>query len=380
MRGSLSGVLIAHPLCGLCPGSAADAHDSAPLDPTVDEVVEGGGQGVEPDRARHRRELAGLEVGGQTIPDALACGKAHISSKGYDLDILNQCEFKSETFSWNFDNPTLINGYADVNMLSNNSEILNVYYQRYGAIKQSLTFSLDYAGFKGGMSFDIFSYNDYLYDTKTIETFNTFHRLIMSYMNMGSLYIESSRIKNDIILSMVKTLGFYDDYTKSHSINVSEWTNKVCDELKIDHKMKEQAYYASIVHDIGKIGIRSDILNKKSRLTDAEYDLVKNHTVKGYNILSEVQNLSEIAVIVRHHHERWDGYGYPDGLSGEDIPYLSQVIGVCDSVSAMLSKRVYQDAKTIEEVIKELKAQRGKQFSPIPCDAMIKILEEETKK
>ncbi len=303
----------------------------------------------------------------------------YISAEGYDIDLLNRCEFNFETFSWNFDHPTLINGYADINMSSNNSKYLNQYYTRYGTIKQSLTFSLDYAGFKGGMSFDIFDYNDFLYDSKTIETFNTFHRLVMSYMKMGSLYIESSRVKNDIILSMVKTLGFYDNYTKSHSIDVSEWTNKVCDELEVDHKMKEQAYYASIVHDIGKIGISSDILNKKSRLTDAEYDLVKHHTVKGYNILSEVQNLSEIAVIVRHHHERWDGYGYPDGLEGDEIPYLSQVIGVCDSVSAMLSKRVYQDPKTIEEVIEELKAQRGKQFSPVPCDAMIKILKEKLK-
>lgn len=298
-----------------------------------------------------------------------------VDAIGFDVDILNGCDFDPSEFIWNEMKPTIINGYSNTDISARNPEYLATYKEKYSKIKQSLTFSLNYSGFRGAMSFDIVDSSDYLFGQDAVSSFNTFHKLVKSYMSMGSLYLQGSKLKTDIILSFVKTLGFYDEYTKNHSIDVANYTKELCEELELDSKTKELAYYASIVHDIGKIGISSDILNKKSRLTNEEYSIIKNHTVSGYNILSEIDDLKEMAVIVRHHHERWDGLGYPDQLKGNEIPFISQVIGVCDSVSAMLARRVYQSQKTYHEVIDELKACKGKQFSPVPCDAMIKILE-----
>lgn len=182
---------------------------------------------------------------------------------------------------------------------------------------------------------------------------------------------------NRIIQVIVKALEYYDVATVGHSARVTEYAIKIAERLNLSIETMRRIYWAGYIHDIGKIFVRQDILNKPARLTDAEYELVKLHPVKGEELISDIEELKEIAKIIRYHHERWDGKGYPEGLSGEEIPLESRILAVADSFEAMTSERPYKRALTVREAIEELKRCSGTQFDPKIVDVMVSILEEE---
>ena len=125
---------------------------------------------------------------------------------------------------------------------------------------------------------------------------------------------------------------------------------------------------------MGKIGIPDNILNKPGKLTAEEYELMKSHPVKGANIVSKIHSLERIAPVIRHHHERWDGTGYPDGIAGENIPIESRIVAVLDSFDAMTADRVYRKAPGRDFAISELRRCSGTQFDPRAVAAFLKIL------
>lgn len=163
-----------------------------------------------------------------------------------------------------------------------------------------------------------------------------------------------------------------------HPYNVAQWSLVIGKELSFDEKRLEILYLSAVLHDIGKIYISTDILNKPTKLTDEEYEEVKKHSIYSYNIiknmLSFTENFDEIAFFAKHHHERYDGKGYPDGLKREEIPLESRIIGVADAVDAMLSNRTYKKSKSISFVINELIRNKGKQFDPDIAEIMLKLL------
>jgi HD-GYP domain-containing protein (c-di-GMP phosphodiesterase class II) len=128
------------------------------------------------------------------------------------------------------------------------------------------------------------------------------------------------------------------------------------------------------LHDIGKIGICDSILNKPGPLSIDEYETVKKHPSIGDSIVSELGLSPEERSIIRHHHERWDGAGYPDGLSGEQIPLLARVLSIADAFDAMTSKRAYRDAMSRDQALAELLKNRGKQFDPLALDAFLEVV------
>ena len=128
------------------------------------------------------------------------------------------------------------------------------------------------------------------------------------------------------------------------------------------------------VHDVGKIGVPDSILLKDGRLTDDEYALMKSHSVYGEEIINRFDILANEARITRHHHERFDGAGYPDRLAGENIPYSSRLIALCDTCDAMMTDRPYRKAQTTEEVLAEIKKCRGKQFDPNMADCFMEMI------
>ena len=132
--------------------------------------------------------------------------------------------------------------------------------------------------------------------------------------------------------------------------------------------------YAALLHDIGKIGIPREIINKPSRLTDEEYTVIKSHPAIGGKILEEITEIPDIAVGARWHHERFDGKGYPDGLMGMEIPELARIIGVADAYDAMTSKRSYRDVLPQEEVLGEIEKGKGSQFDPDIAEYMVQII------
>lgn len=149
-------------------------------------------------------------------------------------------------------------------------------------------------------------------------------------------------------------IGARDNYTGSHSNRVASYTKLFMEYLDINQSDKKTVYLAAHFHDIGKIGISDSVLLKNGKLTDDEYSHIKLHPVIGENILSTSVIFKDTLPIIRHHHERIDGKGYPDGLSGMSIPYFARLLAICDTFDAITSKRVYRGPATIDDAIKEL--------------------------
>ncbi len=177
-----------------------------------------------------------------------------------------------------------------------------------------------------------------------------------------------------ILKSLVNALEAKDLYTGKHSERVTRYATEVARKLGCSGAQIESMQTVGYLHDIGKIGVRDSILNKPGPLTTDEYEIVKKHPAIGDSIVSELGLSPEERSIIRHHHERWDGAGYPDGLSGEDIPLLARIVSVVDAFDAMTSERAYRHAMSREESIAELLRNRGRQFDPSTLDAFLEIM------
>lgn len=186
----------------------------------------------------------------------------------------------------------------------------------------------------------------------------------------------SSSLRSSLIMSLQNSLEEKTFETKAHAERIKETALVVGKRLGISENLLDQLSLASIMHDIGKIGIPDSILTKPGRLTLEEWDVMKKHCEIGQNILNTSTNMQVVGEYILHHHERWDGGGYPSGLCGEDIPLVSRIISVVDSYDVMCHPRVYSRAKTKHEAIDELLRCRGTQFDPGIVDVFIAILEE----
>jgi putative two-component system response regulator len=178
------------------------------------------------------------------------------------------------------------------------------------------------------------------------------------------------------IQSLALALEAKDKYTSGHSQRVADIAVAIARELSVAPEEIEKLRFAALIHDIGKIGVKESIINKKEDLTDEEYSYVTTHAVIGQKILAPVVEDSEILEMVRHHHERYDGKGYPDGISGELIPQGARIIAVADVYDAMTSDRPYRRAVDHETAIVELKRQANTQLDPVIVDAFIVMLSE----
>jgi len=175
---------------------------------------------------------------------------------------------------------------------------------------------------------------------------------------MNSIYM------HEIMDCLVEVIEAKDFYTKGHSTRVADMSCDLAKEIGVSDEMYELIHLSAHLHDVGKVGVPDLVLNKKGSLTKEEFGKVKEHPVTGYNILMKSESLEEIAKVVRHHHERFDGKGYPDQLAGEAIPYASRLIAICDSIDAMVSDRPYRKALSWTVCIEEVMANKGLQFDP----------------
>lgn len=179
-------------------------------------------------------------------------------------------------------------------------------------------------------------------------------------------------------LESVETLRFTveakDTYTRGHSDRVSEYSVLLGNKLGLSDEDINTLKIGGLFHDIGKIGVPDSILLKPSKLTDDEYSEIKNHPSIGAHILSNATIFQSVIPIVKHHHERYDGNGYPGKLKGEDIPFLARIAAVADSFDAMTSKRTYRDSLSLDIVKSEIERCKGTQFDPNCADAFLDIL------
>lgn len=181
----------------------------------------------------------------------------------------------------------------------------------------------------------------------------------------------------ETIQTLRETVDAKDHYTRGHSDRVTEYSMLIANRLNLSEDELKTLHTGALFHDIGKIGVPDQILLKPGKLDDREYSEIKQHPLVGAHILATASIFSDIIPIVKHHHERYDGKGYPSQLKGEDIPYLARIVAVADTYDAMTSNRPYRDALTKEFVIEDIRKNLGTQFDPEIGKVFISILETE---
>jgi len=192
-----------------------------------------------------------------------------------------------------------------------------------------------------------------------------------------SATLELSRAYRGTVMLLADVVEHEDGYTASHCRSVVELVQAVAEEMGVNPGTRQELEFAALLHDVGKISIPKEILNKPSSLDPDEWELMKTHTIEGQFMLDRVGGmLGRVDEIVRSCHERWDGQGYPDGLAGEEIPLQARVVFVCDAWNAMTTDRSYRTAMSDEDAMTELVANAGTQFDPDVVAALAKVIEE----
>ncbi len=208
-----------------------------------------------------------------------------------------------------------------------------------------------------------------------MRTYDMFAKILSIFITHKIKSQQIEELYFNAIKALASAVEIKDEYTRGHSERVAKVSLEFAKHLKVKNSDMNVLYQASILHDIGKIGIPDAVLSKPGKLTKEEYNIIKEHPFLGYKIVTEIKGMENIAIIIKHHHERWDGKGYPDGLKGENIPFLSRIISIADSYDAMYSNRSYRKALSLE-VIKEIfSREKGKQWDPELVDKFLEIID-----
>ena len=179
----------------------------------------------------------------------------------------------------------------------------------------------------------------------------------------------------EIIESFAKVIDMKDSYTQGHSTRVAQYTAMLARELGYDDDTVEQYYNIALMHDIGKVSIPDQVLNKPGKLTDEEFNTIKSHTVRGSDVLNSISLMPDIIVGAESHHERPDGKGYPKGLKGDEIPRVAQIIAVADTFDAMYSDRPYRDRMNYDKAVSIIRDASGTQLTSDVVDAFLRLAE-----
>jgi putative nucleotidyltransferase with HDIG domain len=218
-------------------------------------------------------------------------------------------------------------------------------------------------------------------------------RLCKAIANQAAVAIENARLfekvkkKNEELIEtyfqsmkvLAQSIEEKDEYTKAHSERMIRNATLMVEKLGLPEDLKEPIRFAALLHDIGKIDIPDAILLKKAALEKSEQKQMRTHPARGASLIKHIKFLKSVAPIILHHHERWDGKGYPKGLKGEEIPIGARIICILDTYDAITSNRPYSDSRGREWATKELQDCAGTQFDPRVVDAFVEILKEEEK-
>ena len=206
-----------------------------------------------------------------------------------------------------------------------------------------------------------------LYDNITRQNEN-----YLKMLNEKNAQIQEMTMQT--ITTIANALDAKDTYSEGHSRRVSVYSAQLAERLGMSEDEVMNIRIIALLHDIGKIGVPDSVLKKPGRLTDEEFALMKQHTIAGSEILKDISMIPGIDIGTKYHHERYDGKGYPEGLKGENIPYIARIIAVADAYDAMTSNRVYRKHLTHEQAMSELKKGEGTQFDPVIAQTMEQLL------
>jgi HD-GYP domain-containing protein (c-di-GMP phosphodiesterase class II) len=189
--------------------------------------------------------------------------------------------------------------------------------------------------------------------------------------------IQKQQLWLQLLINISKFVDRRVSKSGQHCEKVAKWASTTARELKMSNDEVNNIYLASILHDIGKIGISDRILRKKAALTEDDWILIKMHPTIGSNIVSSIDALPSLAPTISAHQEKYDGTGYPKGLSGKNIPLGARILGIADAYQAMVEHRYYREARSHEEAVTELQKVRGTQFDPEVLDVFINVINSE---
>lgn len=198
-------------------------------------------------------------------------------------------------------------------------------------------------------------------------------RVYVDQLEAANQKLEATNL--DLLYTLSSVIDAYDVYTFGHSTQVARYAEAIAQKMNLPSKAQAKIVRGALIHDIGKVGVTDAIIGKPGGLTDEEYEVMKLHTVIGAEIVAQMPQLQELVSMVRSHHERWDGLGYPDGLKGEENSLDARILAVADSVEAMLSDRPYRATRSLLDVVQEVKRCAGNQFDPAVVSAFLLVAE-----
>ncbi len=218
-----------------------------------------------------------------------------------------------------------------------------------------------------------------LLDTDKIDTDDLF--LMENIAGQIATSLENFALNKNIeetyyqtLITLARVVEAKDPYSAGHLERVSKYVSKMADRLKLEPETKKMLIGGAILHDLGKVGIQDSILKKEGKFSEEEYSIMKQHSIIGENILKPLRTMSKLSSLVRHHHEMYDGSGYPDGLMGEDIPLTSRMLAVADIYDALTTDRPYRKAMSKEEAVKTLRSYAGNKLDPKLVEIFISII------
>ncbi|MFC7687491.1 HD-GYP domain-containing protein [Ureibacillus sp. GCM10028918] len=204
--------------------------------------------------------------------------------------------------------------------------------------------------------------------------------LLITLISSGLMkYVQKVEQDNlELTTALANTLDSRDPYTLHHSENVAEYAVQIAEKMNLPQASCEIIRKGALLHDIGKIGIPEDILGKKGKLNDAEYEIIKSHPTLGHNMIKHIGDFHKNGIldIVLYHHERYDGRGYPTGLKGNEIPLFARIVAIADTFDAMTTKRVYRDEFDLEYALDEIRKNKGIQFDPEIVDVFLSLFDQ----
>ena len=266
----------------------------------------------------------------------------------------------------------IINSIANISLIC-----MTLFYKKAGFIAASILLLLGVPMYVSGV---IVSHN-FASITGFIQNIFTYTALVIIHMNQKKMHKNHRQMKNlfgQTATSLINAIDAKDKYTHGHSARVAEYSFRLAQMNGKNSKECEQVYYAALLHDVGKIGVPSYIINKPGKLTNEEYEMIKEHPTLGAQILENIYEYPFLKTGAHYHHERYDGKGYPGGLKGEEIPEIARIIAVADAYDAMTSIRSYRDPISQDKVREEIFKGIGTQFDPVYAKLMLQMIDTDT--
>jgi len=312
----------------------------------------------------------------------------YIHTVGHDLGMLQRLDLKREYFldprksedTMYFDSNVFVLDGIEVHNSDMPEEVFGEYYKATLRTNQTAIMEIDIGNdVAGTISIDTSKKSKAIFSNESLKMFGALGNIAATFLAFQRLGKMHEEFQKEIILSIIRMMEIHDAYTRGHSEMVADLSRKIAIKMGYDKEMVKETYWSGLVHDIGKILVPEAILNKPSRLSNAEFDIIKKHPGWGHEVLAQSIYLSSIAVNVRSHHERFDGNGYPDGISGDEIPEVSRILTVADTWDAMTRNRSYRKALDYQTAVNELIKNKDRQFDGKVVDAFIEVLQEDNR-